>query len=75
MFVLSISLWKMGFNVRAELQLNKMRILLPSCSPKGGVDQPEAGCVQGLLLGWLCPQLSLGAAGGDGGGVRSAWWG
>lgn len=52
----------MGFTVRAELQLNKMRILLPFCSPKSAVDQPEIGFVQDLLLGWPCPQLSLEAA-------------
>lgn len=52
----------MGFTVSTELQLNKMRILLPFCSPKTGVDQSENGFVQPLVLGWLCPQLSLGAA-------------
>lgn len=63
----------MGFTVRAELHLNRMRILLPFCSPKSGVDQPENGFVQplaaGLALSPAVPWSSTGNDGGEGSGV------
>lgn len=68
----------MGFSDRAELQLNKMRILLPFCSSKSGVDQPENGFVQplgaGLALSPAVPQSStVGSDGGEGSGVLVEW--
>lgn len=65
----------MGFTVRTEQQLNKMRILLPFCSPKTGVDQPGNGFVQllgaGLALSPAVPGSStVGNDGGKGSGVR-----